>query len=150
MRIFLISFVFLLTACGPLASNQSADDWYEVTVMAETGPHTFQVEIADDRAERNRGLMFRRELAEDAGMLFLFETEEPRSFWMRNTYVSLDIIYIDAEGRVVSIAAHTVPLSEASLPSRRPAIAVLEVLAGTSDRIGIQPGTQIRHPFFQQ
>ncbi len=142
----------LLVACGPAANGGSGHgedpDWLEVTVVSSTGEHTFHVDIADDAAEQRRGLMYRREMAADAGMLFLYDEEEPLSYWMRNTYIPLDIIYIDQTGRIVSIARDTTPLSERSIPSAGPAIAVLEVNAGISDEFGFVDGDQVRHPFF--
>ncbi len=142
--------LLLLLILGLAACNTvSGADWHQVTVVSASGSHTFTVEIADDDQERQRGLMYRRDLAPDAGMLFLFEREAPRSFWMHNTYVSLDIIYINAEGHIVSIAQHTTPLSDRSIPSLGSAIAVLEVLAGTSERLAFAPGDEVQHPFFE-
>lgn len=119
-----------------------------LTVVSASGEHQFKVEIADTDEERTRGLMFRESMASDRGMLFKFPDERERSFWMRNTYIPLDIVYIDATGRIVSIARHTVPFSEASIPSYGAAKGVLEVNAGTADRLGIRPGDRIEHPFF--
>ena len=154
--IFSLFLSLALTACGPNASGQTGqsgqpggDGWTQVTVISSTGAHSFNVEIADDPEEQRRGLMYRRELAPDAGMLFLYEEQELLSYWMRNTYVSLDIIYIDDQGHIVSIAKNTTPLSERSIPSSGPAIAVLEVIAGTSDELGFAAGDEVRHPFFQ-
>ncbi len=148
LRILIVSLVAGLMACSPLSDSAASGPWDQVTVVTSAGAHTFHVDIADDPDEQRRGLMFRRELAEDAGMLFLYERQQPLSYWMRNTYISLDIIYIDQEGRIVSIAERTTPLSERSIPSAGPAIAVLEVLAGTSARLGFTPGDEVRHPFF--
>lgn len=141
-----------LSACdfGDAPFATSREHWDRVTVVTASGEYEFFVEIADTDAERARGLMYRRELADDAGMLFLFEEPGRRSFWMRNTYVSLDIIYIDENGHVVSVADHTIPLSDQSLPSAGPALVVLEVVAGTADRIGIERGTEVRHPYFDE
>lgn len=150
-RLFFLSLLIGLAACGPNAVGRGAGaDWNYVEVVSDTGVHGFTVDIADEPAEQRRGLMFRRSLAPDAGMLFLYEEEQPLSYYMRNTYVSLDIIYIDAEGRIVSIARNAVPLSEESLPSGPPAIAVLEVNAGTAHRLGFGEGDRVRHPFFDQ
>jgi uncharacterized membrane protein (UPF0127 family) len=101
---------------------------------------SFKVEVADAEEERMRGLMYRGKMERDQGMYFIFEREEQRSFWMKNTYISLDIIYIDKENRIVSIQKYTQPLSPASLPSTGPAKYVLEINAGLSDRLGIEPG----------
>ena len=101
------------------------------------------IEVADDEAERMTGLMYRLSLPEMAGMFFIFEDEEPRSFWMKNTYISLDIIYINAEKKIVSIQKYTQPKTTFSIPSEKPAKYVLEVNAGFSDKYNINPGDQI-------
>jgi uncharacterized membrane protein (UPF0127 family) len=119
-----------------------------LSVVTASGTHAFWVEIADDDAERARGLMFRPPLEADRGMLFEFEGAGERGFWMKNTPSSLDIVYIGADGKIVSIASHTTPFSEASLPSNGPASGVLEVRAGRMDEIGAKPGDTVRHPFF--
>lgn len=141
--------VALLLAAVPGGSPRAAD-CAPGAVTLDTGSArvTYSVEIADEPHERSRGLMFRTDLAPDAGMLFLFEDEAPRGFWMKNTPTPLDIIFLDRTGRVVSIQERTVPFSEKVLPSDGPAIAVLEVHAGESERHGFAPGTQALHPFF--
>ncbi|MFC6656249.1 DUF192 domain-containing protein [Roseibium salinum] len=108
--------------------------------------HRFVAEIAATSEQRARGLMFREEMAADHGMLFIFEGESNRSFWMKNTPLPLDIIYIDAAGRIVSIAADTTPFSEAVIPSGAPARFVLELNAGTAEKIGIERGDQVSSP----
>ena len=92
--------------------------------------------------------MFRRELPEGQGMLFDFQREQPTSFWMKNTYISLDMIFIRADGRILRIAENTVPLSEALVSSGGPVRAVLEVIAGTAKKLGIAPGDRVAHPIF--
>jgi len=101
------------------------------------------IEIADDENERMRGLMDRLELPENAGMLFIFDGDEPRSFWMKNTYISLDIIYINSKKEIVSIQKYTQPKTTTSIPSEAPAKYVLEVNAGFTDKYGIGPGDRI-------
>jgi len=120
-----------------------------LTIVTDTGEHKFLVEIADDDAKRARGLMFREPLADDRGMLFQFPVASEQGFWMRDTPSSLDIIYIDPRGRIVSIAKHTTPFSEVSIPSNGPANGVLEVRAGRADEIGAKPGDRVVHPFFR-
>jgi uncharacterized membrane protein (UPF0127 family) len=93
-------------------------------------------------------MMFRPPLEDDRGMLFQFPDSAERGFWMRNTPNSLDIIYIAADGRIVSIAKHTTPNSESTYPSNGASKGVLELRAGRSDEIGAKPGDQVRHPFF--
>lgn len=108
----------------------------------------FQVEIADDDRERQNGLMYRKSLAPDRGMLFDFGQAGPRSFWMKNTYIPLDIIYIGADGIIVSIAAMTEPRSEAPVPSHGAALGVLEIAGGRAGELGIRPGDRVRHRIF--
>ncbi len=103
----------------------------------------FSVELAVTPQQRARGLMFREEMAPDAGMIFLFDREAPRAFWMKNTYLPLDILFIDRAGRIVSIARDTVPLSETPIPSDAPAMAVLELNAGTAAALDIAPGDRV-------
>lgn len=103
-----------------------------------------EVEVADDEVERMRGLMYRDSMAEKQGMLFLFEREEPMSFWMKNTHIPLDIIYVDAEKRIVHIATHTKPYSEEQIPSPAPAQFVVEVNAGFTQSHSIQVGDLIQ------
>jgi uncharacterized membrane protein (UPF0127 family) len=118
----------------------------ELVVSTDGGEHSFSVEIADDPRERSRGLMFRREMAADEGMLFDFGAEEPASFWMRNTYIPLDMLFIRADGTVESIAEHTTPLSERPVPSKGPVRFVLEINGGLSDELGIEAGDQVSGP----
>lgn len=98
------------------------------------------LEFAETEQEITTGMMYRRKVSDDQGMLFVFEREEPRSFWMRNTYVSLDILYIDANQQIVTIRAKTLPLNDASIPSSKPAQYVLEVAGGFCERHGIEEG----------
>jgi uncharacterized membrane protein (UPF0127 family) len=117
-------------------------------IVSKTGVHTFAVEMAVTPEEQARGLMFRRELPEGQGMLFDFQREQPATFWMKNTYVSLDMIFIRADGSILRIAENTIPLSEALVPSGGPVRAVLEVVAGTARKLGIAPGDRVAHPIF--
>jgi uncharacterized membrane protein (UPF0127 family) len=150
-RLILTALILVVSACAqgekpPL--DGAGKPMEALTVVTASGPHAFWVEIADDEPERQRGLMFRPPLEADRGMLFEFEAAEEQGFWMRNTPSSLDIVYIGADGRIVSIARHTTPFSDAVLPSNGPAKGVLEVRAGRMDEIGAKPGDTVRHPFF--
>lgn len=106
-------------------------------------PILLDIEIAENEADRMQGLMYRHHLPENAGMFFIFEQEEIRSFWMKNTFISLDIIYINVDMEIVSIQKYTQPKSVYSLPSEKPARYVLEVNAGFTDKHGISPGDRI-------
>ena len=98
---------------------------------------------AIEPAERNCGLMFREEMAADHGMVFDFQTERQVSFWMRNTYISLDMVFIRDGGEVLNVARNTTTLSDESVPSADPVRYVLELIAGTAERIGLEPGDMI-------
>lgn len=121
-----------------------------LTIDTAQGSVAFRVEIADSDAEREQGLMYRTTLAPDAGMLFVWDRAAPRAFWMKNTYIPLDIIYIGANGRVISIAAMTEPFSEAPIPSHGDAKAVLEIAGGRAAALGIDLGDQVHHKMFGQ
>jgi uncharacterized protein len=116
-----------------------------LTVETSTGSHRFMVEIADNDASRAQGLMYRRELAADRGMLFDFKEERNVSFWMRNTYVSLDIIFIGADGVVRRVEERATPLSERLIDSGTEVRFVLEIPAGTSSRLAIRRGSRVAH-----
>jgi uncharacterized membrane protein (UPF0127 family) len=120
-----------------------------LTVVTKAGPKRFNVEVMRDDAGRSRGLMFRRHMAADHGMLFDFEREEPVTMWMKNTYLPLDMVFIRPDGTISRIAADTEPLSTAIIPSGSPVSAVLELNAGTTAKLGIQPGDRIEHPLFK-
>ena len=103
----------------------------------------FKVELAASPEAQSKGLMFRDKLGDNEGMLFPSEVPEPRSFWMKNTPLSLDIIFVGSDGRISNIAANTVPYSLDSVPSDGFAIAVLELRAGRAKELGIVPGDKV-------
>lgn len=117
-----------------------------VVLNTKTGTYSFNVEIADDDAERSKGLMFRQELADDAGMLFDFQEQRPVSFWMRNTFISLDMIFIAADGTVRTIHEKAIPQDPTSISSQVPVRFVLEIPGGRAREIGLQPGDKMSHP----
>lgn len=119
-----------------------------VEIASKTGVHAFKVELARTEAERAKGLMFRKELPEGHGMLFDFQKDQEVAFWMDNTYVSLDMIFIRGDGTIWRIEENTTPLSTRNIPSRGPVRGVLEVVAGTSRKLGIAPGDMVVHPIF--
>jgi uncharacterized membrane protein (UPF0127 family) len=136
---------FLLPAATtPLAAAKLQP----LEIISKTGVHPFEVELALTPKEQERGLMFRKSLPQGQGMLFDFKEERPLTFWMKNTYVPLDMIFIRADGTILHIAHNTTPLSEKLVPSGGPARAVLEVVAGTTQRLGIVPGDRVAHPIF--
>ncbi len=119
-------------------------------IVTKSGVHVFSVEMATTEEERQTGLMHRRELPDGKGMLFDFSPEQQISMWMKNTYISLDMIFIRADGRILRIAENTEPLSTKIISSGGLAKGVLEVIAGTAQKYGIQPGDRVAHPLFNK
>lgn len=107
--------------------------------------HRFNVEIADEPAERQKGLMYRQALAPDAGMLFDFGAPQQISMWMKNTYIPLDMLFIAGDGTIRNIAENTVPFSLDAISSLGPVRFVLEVPGGTAARLGLKAGDKVRH-----
>ena len=132
------------------AGRLAAAELQPLEIASKSGVHVFAVELASTPQEQATGLMFRRELPEGRGMLFDFHRDQPTSFWMKNTYIPLDMILIRGYGRILRIAENTVPLSETLIPSGGPVRAVLEVIAGTAKRLGIAPGDRVGHPIFNE
>ena len=136
------------TAGAQLAAEQPALQTTHLAIETSLGRFEFIVEVADTPSTWRQGLQRRRQLAANAGMLFNFLQPRAISMWMKDTLISLDMIFIDARGAVVNIAEKTVPLSTATITSNGPVLAVLEVNAGTAARLGIQPGDRVVHPLF--
>ena len=132
----------LFIAAGPAqAAGQSTLD-----IATKSGVHPFSVELATTEPEREKGLMFRKELPEGQGMLFDFHREQEVGFWMQNTYIPLDMIFIKADGRILRIAENAKPMSTDVIPSNGPVRFVLEVIAGTSRKMGIAAGDRVSSP----
>lgn len=123
------------TACSPS----------RIDLRTPAGKQAFAVEVADDAAERAQGLMNRKTLAPDAGMLFVYDTARPVQFWMKNTLIPLDMIFADAAGVVTRVHENAVPLDLTPIPGGT-ARFVLEINGGLARRLGIVPGTVLRHP----
>ena len=131
------------------AAAQATARTEPLAIATRDGRRTFAVEVMRDDAERSRGLMFRRTMAPDHGMLFDFEQPQPVTMWMKNTYLSLDMVFIRSDGTVARVAADTEPLSTRVIPSGEPVLAVLELNAGTAARLGIRAGDRVDHALFQ-
>lgn len=116
-----------------------------MVLISASGEHRFVVELALADEEKTRGLMFRTEMAANEGMLFDFGRDAPVAMWMQNTILSLDMIFIRSNGTVARVAERTTPFSTDTIPSREPVRFVLEVPAGTAERIGLQRGDRVRH-----
>ena len=119
-----------------------------VVIDAERGPVKIQAEVAADPASQEKGLMFRKSMAPDAGMLFDFHTPDFQTFWMKNTVLPLDMIFIRADGVISSIAPNAVPYSETPIPSYEPVRAVLEINGGRAAQLGILPGDHVHAAIF--
>lgn len=119
-----------------------------VIVTSGKGPQRFTVELAENDQSRARGMMFRQSMAPDAGMLFDFKQEQMASFWMRNTLIPLDMIFIKADGTILNIHQRAIPRDETGINSAGPVRAVLEVNGGTASRLGIRPGDRVQHAIF--
>jgi uncharacterized membrane protein (UPF0127 family) len=117
-------------------------------IVTKSGVQFFSVEMATTDEEKTTGLMYRKELPDGKGMLFDFSPEQQVSMWMKNTYISLDMIFIRADGRILRIAENTEPQSTSIISSGGLAKGVLEVIAGTAKKYGIQPGDRVGHPLF--
>jgi uncharacterized membrane protein (UPF0127 family) len=143
----LVAFAFFWFA-APASAESTAAALESLIIETPSRNLVLAVEIADDPATRERGLMFRHSLPENQGMLFQYETPQRIAMWMKNTYISLDMIFIRADGSVSEVAAYTVPHSFDIIQAAEKVAAVLEVNAGLSERLGIRPGSVIRHRFF--
>jgi uncharacterized membrane protein (UPF0127 family) len=141
----LLAFGIIFLASPGLAQPA---DLQKLEIVTKGGTHSFTVELAANDEDRARGLMFRKELPEGRGMLFDFKQEQDTAFWMKNTYIPLDMIFIRADGTIRRIAANTEPLLERTVPSGGPVRYVLEVIGGTAKKLGIEPGDTVTGPVF--
>jgi uncharacterized protein len=134
---------FVLVLMLPLAA---CSDEGRLTIESRGGTHSFSVEIVDTPETRAQGLMYREALAPDTGMLFDFKESRPVSFWMRNTLIPLDMIFITAEGLVANVHAQARPHDPTSIPSDGPVMFVLEIPGGRAAELGIAAGDKVVHP----
>ena len=147
----LLALLVLLTATAAAAQSPSLATFEssKLVIAGQSGRHDFDVELAVKPEQRAQGLMYRRKMPGDAGMLFDFGARPHRaSMWMKNTFIPLDMLFITGDGRIESIAQRTVPHSLESISSRGPVRAVLELNGGTVARLGIAPGDRVEHPIF--
>ncbi|MDO9440090.1 MAG: DUF192 domain-containing protein [Beijerinckiaceae bacterium] len=131
---------------APAISESSLET---LEISTANGSHRFSVEVMRNDEQRARGLMHRRFMPADRGMLFDFKKEEHVSMWMKNTFIPLDMLFVDRTGKIVSIAENTEPLSERVIPSGGPVLAVLELNAGISRKLGIKAGDRLKHSLFK-
>ena len=145
----------LMVALGLVASvgvggSVRAASVQPLEIVTKSGVQVFSVEMATTEDEKTTGLMYRKELPDGQGMLFDFSQEQQVSMWMKNTYISLDMIFIRADGRILRIAENTTPESEAIIPAGGLVRGVLEVIAGTAKKYGIAAGDRVAHPLFDR
>jgi uncharacterized protein len=145
LLVALVATLALFANFGALAAN-----FEPLEIATKSGVQVFSVEMATTDKERETGLMYRKELPDGKGMLFDFSPEQQISMWMKNTYVSLDMIFIRADGRILRIAENTEPMSTKIISSGGLAKGVLEVVAGTAQKYGIAPGDRVAHPLFNR
>lgn len=138
--------LLLCALVAPVGAARADSALEPLAFETAAGPRVFAVEVMRSEPERAKGLMFRRFLPADRGMLFLFDREQIVTMWMKNTYIPLDMVFIGRDGRIVSIAADAEPLSEATVASAGPAKAVVELNAGAAARAGLKPGDRVAHP----
>jgi uncharacterized protein len=146
--------MWLIAALGAAVSlyayGAQAASIQPLEIVTRSGVQVFSVEMATTEEEKTTGLMYRKELPDGKGMLFDFSPEQQISMWMKNTYISLDMIFIRADGRILRIAENTEPHSTKIISSGGLAKGVLEVIAGTAQKYGIQPGDRVAHPLFNK
>ena len=138
-----------LMAGGALAqSSEITFQKSSLVVVTASREIKFEVELALNDAERSRGLMYREKLGPYDGMLFDFYQDAPVSFWMKNTLIPLDMVFIAGDGTIKHVHANAVPLSTEAVPSQFPVRAVLEINGGSARLLGIKPGDKVKHPIF--
>lgn len=138
----------LLAAGAAVAAESCAED--QVTLRGDWGQARFTIELADDPDERAQGLMHRESMAQSAGMLFVYPEPKQVGFWMKNTLIPLDMIFLDATGTVKKVHSNAIPHDETPIFGGSPDIkAVLEINGGLSERLGIVAGSELRHPAFE-
>ncbi len=148
-RLPVISVLALLGLIMPVQEDKAAGGVSgfprgELIIETASGPLHLEVEIARNREQRAQGLMFRTSLEANSGMIFIYDSPREISMWMKNTILSLDMVFIAEDGKITRIVANTTPMSEATIPSLGPVRAVLELLAGAAKRLAIKPGDHVR------
>ncbi|MBX3596452.1 MAG: DUF192 domain-containing protein [Rhizobiaceae bacterium] len=146
-KLFLVVCIIAGSGVSVLAEQPMILPIDQTPLVIDTGQDEaqFNIEVADDAIERSRGLMFRHEMPADRGMLFVFEQQQPLAFWMKNTILPLDLVFIDERGTVQAVLPG-VPFSEAPISPGKPSRYVLELKQGTAKRLGIDAGDKVRHP----
>jgi uncharacterized membrane protein (UPF0127 family) len=143
LRRLFLAFIFFI---GLVASAQAACAPDKIDLRGAWGQATYTIELADTPEERARGLMFRESLPRRTGMLFLYDRPQSVSFWMRNTLIPLDMVFIDETGVVRHVHENAIPGDETPIPGGPDILAVLEIKGGQAAQLGLRPGTEVRHP----
>ena len=131
---------------GALAVGSETFSVLSVAILSHTGPHHVHVELAESPSQRRKGLQGRQTLDANSGMLFVFDTPSVAAMWMKNTYIPLDMLFLDSIGSIIAIAENTRPMSLEPIRPPEPFKAVLELNAGTVARLGIKLGDRVLHP----
>ena len=146
MRLLVIVSLFLMYNLGEVSASMKS----ELSIITSNGSkHNFLVEVARTEEEKKIGLMFRKTLSKNAGMLFLYKREALRLMWMKNTFIPLDILFIDKKGVIKRVVKRTTPHSLATISSRKSVLAVLELRGGITSSLEIKKGDRIEHPAFK-
>ena len=147
-RPLILVWLLLVFGAGAAAAQLATFPTAPLTIASSNGQHKFTVEVATTPAQLEQGLMFRRSLAPDAGMLFDFAAPTPAMMWMKNTLIPLDMLFVAADGHIVNIAERAVPQSLATIAAAAPVRAVIELNGGTAARLGIHAGDRVIFPIF--
>ncbi len=150
MTIFIRFFAAAMALLALAAPGQAGCSPDQIELRGDWGQARFGIEIADDVDERAMGLMHRETLAKSAGMLFLYDQPQAVRFWMKDTLIPLDMIFIDRTGVVTRIHENAIPLDETGIDGGAGVLGVLEINGGLSGVLGISEGSQVRHPAFDQ
>lgn len=157
IRAVFLGLVVSAAVSGPTTASYALEqramelpvDKTPLLAITHGGEKRFSIEVADDPVERERGLMYRETMPDDRGMLFVFESSRPVGFWMKNTPMPLDLVFVDDKGKVLGVQPGE-PFSEAVISVPQPARFVLELKAGTAKRAGVAEGTQLHHPIIDR
>ncbi len=137
-----------MTAVPTVSAKMKTDRLVVEAAKGATPPHSIAIEIAETEEEKALGLMFRTQLGDDQGMLFAYGENHEMTMWMRNTYISLDMVFINADGIIHRIEQRAEPLSDRVITSEGAVAAVLELAGGATQRLGIKPGDRVVHAIF--
>jgi len=146
LKLFILYIALVLSSCMSQAKEPILQS---LTISTKSGNDIlYMVEVASTQKQLQRGLMYRESMSEDQGMLFKYRPKQEVSMWMKNTILSLDMLFIDSTGSIINIVKNTTPLSQRTIPSGGVVLGVLELNAGQADKHGMQVGDQVSHPIF--